>query len=183
RKLRVSATQSVSAKKARRRSANLMPFLLVLSSSVRSHPASRSRLRLGGLAGGEPLPPRQPGTIRPSGSLLLRGQMHHHLRPVWVVVGRRLRERVGRSGPAAEGAGAVLEPVDGLRDGNDRNLLEHDELELGDNLLLRRGIGRLRELYDQLVGGRVLVPFEVRTGRRADRRRVRRVQPLPELEV
>src|SRR5215813_12623485 len=182
RKLSVRATHSVSAKKARRRSANLMPFLLVLSSSVRSPPASLRRCSTDRPAGGEATA-SPPATDSPSSALLLWGQVHHHLPPVRVVVGRRLRVRVARGRPAGEGPGVVLEPVDGLRDRDHRNVLEHHELKFGDDLLLRRGIGRLRELFDQLVDRRVLVPLEVRAGRRADRCRVRRVQPLAELVV
>src|SRR5580658_11257762 len=164
RKLRVSATHSVSTKKPRRRSA--YPKLVPLGSlSVRRagpgerpcHPVARAVL---------------PGLEVQQHLLVVR------IGPYW-----RLRVRVARGGPSGEGRRVVLVPVHPFGDRDERHLGQHDLLELVDDGVLGRRAGRAGVLVEQGLGGGVAVTLVVGRGRLADRSRVGRVQPVVQLVV
>src|SRR2546423_10983647 len=167
-KLSVSAAHRVSAKKPRRRSANLMPCSRCSFSHPYVHPLARCAEGHEPLVRARPAQDQPPlcwwGTDRPGGPdptrSLLRGlEVHHLLAPVRVVVRGWLRVWVGLGDPAAEGARVVLEPVDRLGDRDDGHLLQHDLLQLGHDRVLLAGVGGGGVGVDQRVRGLVAVPF------------------------
>src|SRR6266496_1288727 len=119
---------------------------------------------------------------RDSPLLLRRRQVQHLLAPVGIVVGSRLRVRVAFGDPAAEAAGVVLEPLAGLRDRDDRHVLQHHLLQLVHDRMLSSLARRRAVLVDQCVLALLAVPLPVGAGRRAEPRRVAPVAPLAQLE-
>src|SRR5579875_3073402 len=91
-------------------------------------------------------------------------------------VRRRYRVGVVRVGPAGEAARVVLIPGCAVDQRNSWQVIHNDLLDAVERLLLRAGIGRGRVLRQQLVGGGIAPPLEVRGSSFADWGRVRAVQ-------